>query len=147
MSGAETTPTPHAFARPQWLVRLNLVAAILFVIPSLLGFVDQRMFFGLLWLAIAGLWLRRYRWARESPFLEVTADALVVHLGPGRSRPLPLSEVAELTATDAAVVLRLNDGSGVRFSASDLAPGEIPRLAEVLGRRLDGAPERSTAAG
>ncbi len=133
MSGPET---PQTFARPPWLVRLNLVAAILFVVPGLLNFANQRVFFGLVWLAIAGLWLRRFAWARQSPFLEVTADALVAHLGPGRSRSLRLAEVAALEASEEAVELRLGDGSTVRFRASDLATGEVPRLAEVLGARL-----------
>ncbi len=124
--------TSESFERPRWMVLTNLAASLLFAVVGGLNLATGRAFLGIVWLAIGGFWLYRYLWARGSPFLEVSEHSLAVHLGPGRRRELALSEVVAVTATDDRVELEMRDGSTLPFSRSDLAPGELPRLATVL---------------
>ncbi len=130
--------TSESFARPGWMVYTNLAAALLFALVGGLNLATGRGFLGIVWMAIGGFWLHRYRWARGSPFLEVSADSLAVHLGPGRRRELALSEVVAVAMTDGRLELTLRDGSTLPFSKSDLAPGEQHRLAAVLESRCLG---------
>jgi hypothetical protein len=114
------------------MVHLNLLAAVLFGILSLFYFFDQRLFFGVVWLAIAAFWVRRFWWARTSPFLEIAGGSLVMHLGPGRRRELPLAEVKGIDASEAKVEVTLHDDTSFTFSKSDLGAGELPRFAAAL---------------
>ncbi len=122
----------ETFNRPRWMVHTNLAAGLLFAVLGLLHLATERFLFGIVWLVIAGFWLVRYRWALTSPFLEVAEGSLVVHLGPGRQRALALADVTGVTAEGSGVKLQLGDGSTLSLSASDLAPGEMPRLIASL---------------
>jgi len=121
-----------SFSRPGLMVNLNLLAAVLFGILSLFYFFDQRLFFGVVWLAIAAFWVRRYWWARTSPFLEIVGGTLVMHLGPGRRRELALAEVKGIDASESKVEVTLHDDSSFTFSKSDLGAGELPHFAAAL---------------
>ncbi len=125
----------ESFERPRWMVNANLAASLLFAVVGGLYLATGRGFLGIVWLAIGGFWLYRYRWARASPVLEVSEDSLAVHLGPGRQRALALSEIVAVAATDERVELELRDGSTLPFSKSDLAPDGLRRLAAVLESR------------
>ncbi len=120
------------FLRPKWMINLNLVAALLFGVLGSLYLWGAKTMFGIAWLAIGALWIRRFAWARKVPFIEVTETALVAHLGPGRQRELPLAEVRAVEEDPARVELALADDSSLSFSKNDFRAGDMARFAARL---------------
>jgi hypothetical protein len=125
---------PHdLFHRPRWMVLANLAGAIFFGIAGCATFLAGRLWFPVIWWVLGMFWFRRYLWARDSPFLELTANALLLYLGPGREEALPWNRVKAVTALDRRLDLELVDGTKVGFVDSDLAVGEFPRFKKRVG--------------
>ena len=126
------------------MVLANLVAAIFFGIAGSATFLAGRLWFPIIWWVLGLFWLRRYFWARDSPFIELTTSDLRLYLGPGREQILPWNRVQEVTTPEGRLELELEDGTKVGFGASDLAAGEFPRFCERVralagGTRLIGS--------
>lgn len=124
------------FHRPGWMVKANLAAGILFLVAGIVTFLAGRLGIPVLWWLIAIFWIRRYRWSREIPFLEISGQGLTMHLGPNRQHSLSWDQVKEVEGDDRRVDLHLEDGSGLTFKASDLEKGELPGFIAAVRRNL-----------
>ena len=125
-----------SFHRPKWMIKANLAAGLLFLIAGIVTFLAGRLGIPILWWLIAIFWFRRYSWAKEIPFLEISDEALTLHLGPNRAHSLPWSKIQAAEGDEQRVEVRLDDGSGLTFKASDLEKGELPRFLAALRRNL-----------
>lgn len=129
--------TVETFQRPKYMIVGYGLAIALAFIAAMFAYTTGKMFFGLLWLIFSLVWVKQFLWARKAPFLEVTDDALVTHIRPGRQYPTAFADVATLDVDPKFVQLNLEDGSHLRFKASDLRADDLPRLARALRARLD----------
>ena len=116
------------------MVLANLAAAIFFGIAGCATFLAGRLWIPIIWWVLGMFWLRRYLWARDSPFVALTTEDLRLYLGPGREETLPWNRVRAVTTVERRLDLELRDGSKVGFGDSDLAAGEFPRFKERVCR-------------
>lgn len=124
-----------SFSRPGLTVYLNLLATLLFAVTGMLYLLSGRTWFGVGWWIIAAVWLRRYFWARGMPLLEIDGQNILVHVGPYRVRPLPLAEVISIQLDQGKILLKLEDGSEVKFSSFDLQVTDMERFVACVERR------------
>lgn len=110
------------------MVVANLIAAIFFGVAGTATFLAGRLWFPIIWWVLGLFWLRRYFWARDSPFLELSTEDLRIYISPGREQILPWSHVEAVHSQEKRIDLELADGSKAGFRASDLAAGEFLRF-------------------
>ena len=128
-------PDGVRFHRPRWMIQANLVAAILFIVAGCATFLAGRLFIPIVWWVFGVFWIRRYRWAQDSPFLVLNDTHLVLFVG-DRQQSLPWTDVEGMDLEEKKITLQLKDGSKLSFSASDLAENEFPRFSETLQSHL-----------
>lgn len=118
------------------MIKANLAAGILFLVAGIATFLAGRLGIPILWWLIAIFWFRRYSWAKEIPFLEISDAGITMHLGPNRAHSLAWAQVQDIEGDERRVDLRLDDGSGLTFKASDLEKGELARFLAAVRRNL-----------
>lgn len=123
------------FPRPGLTVYGNLLATLLFAITGGLYFLSGRKGFGIGWWLIGALWLRRYFWARKTPMLELTREAILMHVSPRRTRSLPLEEIVSARFEGDAIHLELEDDFSVKYSGFDLRKNDMNVFYRLLEER------------
>ena len=117
-------PEPLRFRRPQWMIRINLMGAVLFGLAGCVTFAAGKLWFPIVWWVLGAFWYRRYRWAQEAPFLELDDEGLSMYVG-DRQHRLPWTEVRDIEEDGKRITFDLLDGTQLGFKRSDLAEGEF----------------------